>query len=501
MRELESRFGVQLIKRMGKQAHATVPGQQLVEVAQRIFEECNAAEAIMRRYRKGWLGRVRVGTMLTVLTYRLPPILRRLRAERPDIELVVNNMPTQDGVANVLANKMSLALVSLPVEDKSLRVTPLRGEMMMAILPPDTRDVPDAITPEYVARQPLLTERTRSSGYTLVLGWLGRVKMEREPMPIGTVDTLKAAVADKLGMALVPEAAITKHKAGFIVRPLQPPLGRTLALIEHRNKPNDPGAGDRAQSAAGFARGGEGRRGARRRRAESGKAPGSAQNWGDAETLWLGRGSAASSKHICPSPALGGSEIAVSPSTLFYTGLEYLVFFDELDEENKVIGFDYYASLLSQITDERLQTIRDEADKARAIELAVPMFHSQLPRISNPLYNVSNVNVTNVMKYQWERPEGSGNFSDVWRVEIRCEGFEEDGDHVWRAIMFHVVLDTGEVGVGPIVGNNIEDSLVEDDEIVEEVERNNWGQTPAIIGFAVLLLLGVFLVLIQKVRN
>ena len=239
VRELESRFGVQLIERMGKQAHATVPGQQLVEVAQRIFEECGAADQIMRRYRKGWLGRVRVGTMLTTLTYRLPPILRKLRAEHPDIELVVNNMPTQDGIANVLQNKIDLALVSLPVEDKQLRVTPLRAEMMLAILPPDTRDVPDEVTPEYVAKQALLTEHTRSSGYPLVLGWLGRVEMGREPMPIGTVDTLKAAVADKLGMALVPEAAITKHKAGFIVRPLQPPLGRTLGLIEHRNKPND----------------------------------------------------------------------------------------------------------------------------------------------------------------------------------------------------------------------------------------------------------------------
>jgi hypothetical protein len=198
---------------------------------------------------------------------------------------------------------------------------------------------------------------------------------------------------------------------------------------------------------------------------------------------------------------MGGFEIAVSPSVTFYTGLEYLVFFDEMDEENKVTGFDYYASLLSQITDERLQTIRNEADKSRAIELAVPMFHSQLPRISNPLYNVSNVNVTNVMKYLWERPEGSGNFSDVWRVEIRCEGFEEDGDHVWRAIMFHVVLDTDEIMVGPIVGDKIEDTQVEDNQIVEEAERNDWGQTPKELGIAILLIIIVLLFLIQKARN
>jgi DNA-binding transcriptional LysR family regulator len=240
IRELEARFGVQLIERLGKQAHATVPGQQLVEVAQRIFQECDAADAVMRRFRKGWLGRVRVGTMLTALTYRLPPILQRLRADHPDIELVVNNMPTQDAVANVLQNKIDLGLVALPVENKQLKVTPLCGEMLVAILPRDTRGVPDQVTPAYVARQNLLTEHTRSSAYPLVLGWLGKEQMLRDPMPIGTVDALKTAVASKLGMALVPELSVTKHKTDFIVRPLRPPLGRTLALIEHRNKPNEP---------------------------------------------------------------------------------------------------------------------------------------------------------------------------------------------------------------------------------------------------------------------
>ena len=240
IRELEARFGVQLIERLGKQAHATVPGQQLVEVAQRIFQECDTADAVMRRFRKGWLGRVRVGTMLTALTYRLPPILQRLRADHPDIELVVNNMPTQDAVANVLQNKIDLGLVALPVENKQLKVTPLCGEMLVAILPRDTRGVPDEVTPEYVARQNLLTEHTRSSAYPLVLGWLGKEQMLRDPMPIGTVDALKTAVASKLGMALVPELSVAKHKTDFIVRPLRPPLGRTLALIEHRNKPNEP---------------------------------------------------------------------------------------------------------------------------------------------------------------------------------------------------------------------------------------------------------------------
>ena len=60
-------------------------------------------------------------------------------------------------------------------------------------------------------------------------------------MPLGTVEALKSAVASSLGMAIVPEVATTlAHRTDFIVRPLRPPLTRTLALIEHRNKPNEP---------------------------------------------------------------------------------------------------------------------------------------------------------------------------------------------------------------------------------------------------------------------
>jgi DNA-binding transcriptional LysR family regulator len=59
-------------------------------------------------------------------------------------------------------------------------------------------------------------------------------------MPLGTVEALKGAVASNLGMAIVPEVAIAAHSSDFVVRPLRPTLSRTLALIEHRHKPNEP---------------------------------------------------------------------------------------------------------------------------------------------------------------------------------------------------------------------------------------------------------------------
>ena len=243
IRELEQRLGVRLIERVGKQAHATAPGRELVVAAHGILRECDVVHAAMRRFRDGLVGRVSIGSSLTAMIYRLPPILNRLRQDYPGIDLVVSNMPTQESVEKILQNKIDLALVTQSVDNRHLRATPLLLEMMVAIFPAGTRDLPEEVTPEYIARQPmvLLTEQTDSAAYRLVMGWLSSVtQWPRQPMPMGTVEALKSAVASNFGLAIVPEVAVAKHTPGLIVRPLRPRLSRTLVLIEHHNKLREP---------------------------------------------------------------------------------------------------------------------------------------------------------------------------------------------------------------------------------------------------------------------
>jgi DNA-binding transcriptional LysR family regulator len=239
VRELERRYGVELIERLGKQAHATAPGHALVEAAQRIFHECGLADAAMRRYREGWIGRVRIATTNTALMYELPPILRRLSLEYPGIDLHVMNMPTRDSVARIIQNAFDIAVVTLPVHKAQLRVTPLREENLVAIFPVAARDLPEEVTPAFAARQPLLMEHTGGAVHALVARWLSEHgPLPRAPMHLGTIEALRSAVASNLGMSIVPEVVV-QGSPDVVARPLRPPLTRTLALIEHRNKPNE----------------------------------------------------------------------------------------------------------------------------------------------------------------------------------------------------------------------------------------------------------------------
>lgn len=241
IRELERRFGVKLIERLGKQAHATPPGRELLALSERILQECDNAELAMRRYRQGWIGRVRIGTTNTALTYLLPPVLRKLSSEHPGIDLHITNLPTRESVEGILQNRIDLALVSLPVETTQLTITPLVSERMVAIFPAGRRDVPEEITPEFAMGQPLLLEHTRAALHDLVMLWLSKTRGQpRIPMHLGTIDAIKSAVASNLGMSIIPQMAVHRREEEIVVRPLNPLLERTLALIEHRSKRSEP---------------------------------------------------------------------------------------------------------------------------------------------------------------------------------------------------------------------------------------------------------------------
>ena len=100
----------------------------------------------MRRFREGWIGRVRISMTLTSMIYRLPPILRKIRLDHPGIDLVINNTPTQISVENIMQNEIDLAIVNLPVQKKQLKTTTLCAEEMLAIFPAGTRNIPDVVT-------------------------------------------------------------------------------------------------------------------------------------------------------------------------------------------------------------------------------------------------------------------------------------------------------------------------------------------------------------------
>jgi DNA-binding transcriptional LysR family regulator len=242
IRELEERLGVRLIDRLGKKAFATEAGLEVIERARRIDQEVEGIASDMRRRREGWLGRVRLGAAPNILTYLLPPVLKSLRDTYPTLEISIRTGITRNLVGFVLRNELDLALVSLPVEDKGLLLTPWRNDPMVAVFPDSAGDVPRHATPSHMAKWPLILDG-RSQNDRMVRAWVRASGTEpKVGIELGQPEAIRNVVAAGLGASIVgPEVA--HHGAaiagGVITRPLRPPLIRTTAFAQRRDKPED----------------------------------------------------------------------------------------------------------------------------------------------------------------------------------------------------------------------------------------------------------------------
>jgi DNA-binding transcriptional LysR family regulator len=242
IRELENRMATQLVDRMGKRAYATSAGRELIEHAHDIFEAESRAVAALRRHKDGRLGRVHIGAGPAALAYLLLPILHRVRAEHPSLELAVTTGNTAEITERMARNALDLGFTGLPVDPAVFDATVIRDMRMVAIFPRGTTGLPDRVSPADVARFPLVATQPRSNHAQLARDWMGRAGIDFRPaMEIDNIGVIKRVVAVGFGTAIVPEEAMTlgTEVDGLVYRRLDPPLALTLALIRRHNRPDD----------------------------------------------------------------------------------------------------------------------------------------------------------------------------------------------------------------------------------------------------------------------
>jgi DNA-binding transcriptional LysR family regulator len=242
IRELESRVGVRLVERLGKRAFATEAGRALIEHGGRIAAEAERALVAMRRHREGWLGRVRIGTSFVILNYLLPPILKRLRREHPDLEIGISLGSSAQKVEQLLRNEIDLGIVALPVADPHLEVTVLRHDRMMGVLPPRAK-APARLRPSDFRPWPLILDAPGSRMGRIVRDWFAADEDAPRPaMEVGDIHAIKTLVAAGVGASVLPMDALgfEAKRGEVLTRPLAPPARYSIGLVQRRDKPDDP---------------------------------------------------------------------------------------------------------------------------------------------------------------------------------------------------------------------------------------------------------------------
>lgn len=258
VRQLERRLGLPLLDRVGKRAFPTQAGEVMLAHAARALGELEAGVAMVQRLRGIVAGRVRIGTSASISIYLLPPVLRRVRARHPDIELLVVTGNAPEIARAVVANTLDVGIVSLPVRDQDLTILPFYRDELVAIAPPHAAwKRRRTIGAAELTREPLILFEQGSTQRRVVEAWFHRAGISPgHAMELGNTEAIKKLVGAGLGLSFGSWFAVRSDaRAGRLVAlRLVPRLIHQRGIVLRKDKPQTPALAAFLQALRGTSR-------------------------------------------------------------------------------------------------------------------------------------------------------------------------------------------------------------------------------------------------------
>lgn len=240
IRLLEHEVGTPLFDRIGKKTVLTEAGNVLLEHSYNVFHELSQARAAISELQGLERGTLKIGALLTVVNYLLPPTIIGFHRSYPNIEISVVGLRTADIYEGLLQNELDLGIVFLPMEQHDLEAIPLYKENLALAVPADhplseeayvtldvLRKVPSVLLPStYFSRQ-LINEKCRTLGF------------EPEPvMEMTTLESIINVVSNGIGVTILSTAYLRFINSEHIrIVPIQDPVLTTeIGVVYRRNK-------------------------------------------------------------------------------------------------------------------------------------------------------------------------------------------------------------------------------------------------------------------------
>jgi LysR family transcriptional regulator, regulator of the ytmI operon len=222
IQELEAELGVELFDRRGRRRPQTPAGELFAERALPILDAVDSLSRSMAELRDGRSGLLRIGSIEPAASQRVTPLLGRLQRQRPALRVRLDVSGTA-GVSRAVADgDVDLGLCSAPPAELGLRFEPLFCEEIALLVPKSHRlaRARKLMAADLDGEALLLTEQGCSYRHAVETALLEHGVRPSWAFESGSNETLEAAVRQKLGIAMLPRAAVSPVPAGTVLRAL-----------------------------------------------------------------------------------------------------------------------------------------------------------------------------------------------------------------------------------------------------------------------------------------
>lgn len=240
IRLLEHEVGTPLFDRIGKKTMLTEAGKTLLHYSYNVFHELSQARAAISELQGLKRGTLKIGALLTVVNYLLPPTVVGFHRSYPNVELSVLGLRTRDIYNGLLQNELDLGIVFLPIEHEDLEVIPLYNENLALAAPVDhpiaqepfvtldiLKDTSSILLPDTYFLRQLINEQCRSLSFS-----------PQPVMEMTTMESIINMVGKGVGVTILPRAYLDYiDNPQLRTIPIQNPVLTTqIGVVYRKNK-------------------------------------------------------------------------------------------------------------------------------------------------------------------------------------------------------------------------------------------------------------------------
>lgn len=236
IRLLEERVGMPLFQRIGKRNYLTEAGQTLKEHALNIFHELEQAQSEINELKGMQRGRLTIGCSGNHLLTRT---LISFHQKQPGISISVVELATEETRAGLLANKLDLGVVFLPLEDEQLVSKELyTEELCLAVAKQHHLAAAEAVKLDQLTEVPLILFPEKFLVRQMVDSYSAQAGVQLQPaFELSTMDSMLQMVRLGVGATILPRSYLVQGSDPSICTvPIVEPVPQKKVGIVYRKQ-------------------------------------------------------------------------------------------------------------------------------------------------------------------------------------------------------------------------------------------------------------------------
>ena len=137
IKKLEDELGVVLFERGGAEISVTPLGAQIVAQAERVLEQTAAIKELAKQNKDPLAGPLRLGVIYTIGPYLLPPLVRTMINNVPQMPLILQENFTIRLLELLRQGELDVAIMALPLPEHGMSMLALYDEPFVVAMPKD----------------------------------------------------------------------------------------------------------------------------------------------------------------------------------------------------------------------------------------------------------------------------------------------------------------------------------------------------------------------------